>query len=234
MSVKPDTANPRFLFHLRMVAVAHVLIVLVIAGWSGWRGCRKPRTEVLLPVEFMVNVAAKPEAPSTEPFLPPEPEPAVKETPKPKPLPEPVPKPKRKEIDVSREKVVKTLNREKPQPKRLSDEEIRKRLAMNATPGTRDILPPSEEALGFEMVRRAMYKAWNQPGTAEVGDVTAGVTLRLDSSGRVLSSELNRPSGNAVMDVSVRQALLAVSRIEGLSSGFLSRHQVITVTFKVE
>jgi outer membrane biosynthesis protein TonB len=225
--------TPRFLFHLRLVTVAHVLIVLALFAWSGFRGCDRTRNEIVLPVEFMVNTVAETEAP--EPFLPPEPVPAVEEE-KPPPVPEqkPEPPPERKRIKVSREKKVRTIRQQEPTRPRLTEEEIRKRLAMDATAGNRDILPADEDALGFEIVRRALYRLWNQPGREEVGDAVAGATLRFGAAGRVLSADLDRPSGNAVMDASVRRALLAVGRIDGLTEDFLIRHQTITVNFKVE
>ena len=243
-----DTGK-RFMFHFKLVAGVHILVVLLLAGWTGVRGCREPKHELIMPVEFVVNAG---EVAELEPFLPeepevrreipepepkrePRPEPKPKPKPKPKPEPEPKPKPKppRKRIKVSRDKIVRRLDG-KPQPKRLSDEEIRRRLAMGAKAGNHDSPLPGDEALGFELVRQAMYKAWNQPSREEVGDAIVGVTLRIDQSGRLVSKRIHKPSGSPVMDRSVTLALQAVTRIDGLNSRFLKRHEIITVNFRLE
>jgi len=115
----------------------------------------------------------------------------------------------------------------------MTEEEIRKLLAEGAKLSDHTSIP-DEDSRCFEIVRRTLYGAWSQPGRAEAGNAQAEITLRLGPGGKILGSEIARPSGNRVLDRSVLDALNAVERISGLTAGFMERHKVITISFRVE
>jgi TonB family protein len=60
------------------------------------------------------------------------------------------------------------------------------------------------------------------------------VSIRLGENGVIVGRRLATGSGNRVLDKSVMQAVNSVTRISGLSSGFLKRYRVISVSFKIE
>ncbi len=116
--------------------------------------------------------------------------------------------------------------------KRLSQEEIARLLALGATPGNRN-LTPEGEAFDFEVIRRRLYKAWAQPGSAS-SKLSAEVEIRLNSAGNIISRRMLRSSGNAVMDESVMEAVNSVLRIDGLTPGFIDRKNGrVTIVFEV-
>jgi TonB family protein len=170
---------------------------------------------------------------------PPEP---VKNPPEPvKKPPEPVKKPAvvkkpaeptKKPIELGRRITAPNNNPPDPNRKRLSDEEIARRLALGATPSNRDLMPEGD-ALDFEVIRRRLYKAWAQPGSAS-SRISAEVEIRLNNTGTIISRRLLRPSGNPVMDKSVMEAVQSVFRIDGLNPGFVDRKGGrVTITFEV-
>lgn len=203
---------------LRVVAVIHIAVLAAVVLLPGLRSWFEPKRETTLPVEFVVEAPAEPAPPL--PSLPPPPSPS----------PPPIPAPRR-----VIERSTKRLEKRQPRPetKPLTEEEIRTLLAQGAKLSDHTSIP-DEDSRCFELVRRTLYGAWAQPAAAEAGDARAEVALRLDAGGRVVGREIVKPSGNSVLDTSVLVALNAVDRISGLTAGFMERHKVITILFRVE
>jgi len=218
---------------LRVVTIVHVVIVLTLSAVSGFRWLFRPEPTKAIPIEFTVEVAGEP-APEPTPAIEPEPPDPVP-TPRP-PDPPPVkktpPKKKpRKKIETSQKRIRRpTGSDRKPS---LTPEEIERLLAQGARPSDRTRIPDAD-ARGFARVRAAFYEVWVQPSRAEVGGETVEAIIVLGTGGRVISSRLSCPSGNAVLDNSVRRALNAVKRVTGLPSGFEKRHREISIAFRVE
>ena len=222
----------RFIPCLVIVAAAHLVLVLGICSFSGC-SLFEPEPEVTVPVEFIVEVPAagqQEEIPSRE--LPAEP---VKPTEHVDP-PEPKPKLKRtSEIEVSRERIKRNGDDQKPPTVKLTPEEIRRRLALGAKEGDRTTVIPEEETRCLMVIRETLYAAWRQPSTAEAGSTVVRAEISFNGDGRIVGRRLAGASGNSVMDTSVMQAIRSVQRINGLTARFLERHQFkITVAFKVE
>jgi outer membrane biosynthesis protein TonB len=115
----------------------------------------------------------------------------------------------------------------------LSEDQIRKLLAMGARPGERNIVPDEEDRC-FEMIRRAFYDAWAQPSYDEVGNATAEVEVRLQKDGSIFGVRMTKKSGNNILDTTVMQAAMSVKRVDNLTPAFLGKFEEVTVIFKVE
>jgi protein TonB len=219
-----------FGYNLRIVTIVHVVIVLALSGVSGCRWLFRRKPKKVIPIEFTVEVPGEP-APEPAPAVEPEPVPAP---PPPDPAPvkkPPVKKKPRKKIETSQKRIRRPTGSDRKPT--LSPEEIEKLLAQGARPSDRTRIPDAD-ARGFARVRSAFYEVWVQPSRAEVGGDTVEAIIVLAEGGRVISGRLSRPSGNAVLDNSVRRALNAVKRVTGLPSGFEKRHREISIAFRVE
>ena len=226
----------RFWHIVRIVAAVHVGVLLLIVG-AGWlRSCRREEPlEHMIPVDFLVDVTPAPVAPIEELLVEPPPEEAS-EIPEPVPVPKETPKKKPREkpkIEKGR-RVVRQPETPPPGQPKLTPEQIRQRLLDGAKPSNRTTAMPDEDTRCLEAVRLAFYDAWVQPSRAEAGDAVAEGEIRLGSGGTVLGRRLSRTTGNPVLDASVTAALNAVSRIHGLTDGFIERHKTITIAFKVQ
>jgi len=84
-----------------------------------------------------------------------------------------------------------------------------------------------------EMVRKILYRAWDQPGSLGVVGLSTHVELTVSPDGRILDSRLVSGSGNAVMDNSVMQAVRSVSRLNGVPGDYLARHHKMVVSFEL-
>ncbi|NQU40306.1 MAG: TonB C-terminal domain-containing protein [Lentisphaerae bacterium] len=220
---------------LRIVTVVHVVIVLGIFSFSGCRALFRPKPPQTIPIEFTVDVpratADLPEERAENVVLPVPP--PVRDAP-PIVMPDkavPSPKPPRRKIETSHKRVARGADTERET--RLTPEEIERLLAEGARPSDTTRIPDSD-ARGFACVRAAFYQVWVQPSRTEVGDDSAEAMIVLGTGGRVISGRLSRPSGNAVLDNSVRRALNAVTQVTGLPRGFVERHREISVAFRVE
>jgi len=219
--------NRRFGYYFKLVALAHVLIVIVFLLASGWRRFFRPESHVMLPIEFRVEVPAQKEVIEPPPAPAPEPEPVREPELPPKPGPR-----RRKPIQRSTTRITRQSD-DRPPGKTLTEKEIRKLLDRVVKPGNHAVLP-DKDAICLEKVRRALHDAWVQPSSEEAGDAVARASITFADDGRITARRLAQGSGNATLDASVMYALNAVSRIDGLTKDFLSRHKVVTVAFKVE
>jgi len=213
--------SPAFARTVKRVAVAHVaLVALIVLGSLLPALLPRRRRTMAIPVDFRVALPATPavrEAPARA-AAPPRERPVARE------------KTVRPPIRRSRERAVRSTGSEaKPD---LTQEQIEDLLRKGAKPSDRTVIP-AEEQRYFAIIRRALYGAWDTPSAAEAGDAVAEVALRILPGGRVSSWRIVRPSGNAVLDASVAQALRSVRKIDNLSTAFLQSHPEVTISFKV-
>jgi outer membrane biosynthesis protein TonB len=115
----------------------------------------------------------------------------------------------------------------------LSQSEIRRLIAMGAKPGAETVMPGAE-AMSYETIRRALYNAWVQPSADEAGSAVVEVELQLGSGGALTGWRIVKRSGVGVMDASVARALQGIKQIQGLAPAFISRHDTVTIAFRVE
>ena len=184
-----------------------------------------------------------------------------KEKPKPKPKPKPEVKPEVKtppKVEEKKEfkkgpkvtrpvtpaqptfdKLYKPFDPSKPvstkplTDKALSRADIEKALQDGARAGTRNMIPDDEISRCVVLVRRAMFDAWEQPGTGDAGQRPALLDIRLDSAGRVVSYHIRQSSGSVFFDQTVLKAAANAAPIRGLSQAFLKQYETLTVEFKL-
>jgi TonB family protein len=237
--------------------VVHGLIILVLVLSALVQGCRYRRKKIEL-MEFTVAVNTGEETAEAKPPKPDDPEPPKPRDPGPPPPLPPVPDhipdkkppdrkppdrkppdrkppdrkpPDRKPID----KGPRVVRGPKAPPVRqtLSDAEIAKWLRSRVRIGDKDVLPDSEQALNFAIVRDALYDAWDQPVRSEAGSRPAEAEFSLDSSGRISAARIIQSSGSPVFDASVLEALRRAGRVDGLSARFLRSFPRLSVEFKL-
>ncbi|HHU16422.1 MAG: TonB C-terminal domain-containing protein [Kiritimatiellae bacterium] len=198
------------------------------------------------PPKDVVATEKKPDPPKKKPD-PPKKQPEKKPTPpKPKPPPKKQEFQKGKRVEAAKPKqprfedLYKPYDPSKPTStkpvtdKKLSRAEIEKALRAGARPGTRNIIPEDEIARCVLLVRRALYDAWSQPGSADAGPRPALLDIRLDGAGRIVSYRIRQSSGSAYFDQTVLKAAANAQPIRGLSSNFLKQYENLTVEFKLE
>lgn len=87
----------------------------------------------------------------------------------------------------------------------------------------------------YAMVKQIMYEAWQQPsGLANAGNPVATVVIRVKRDGSVSDWQMVRPSGNALMDESVKRAVQAVRRLKPLPPQLIGPSHDITIQFELE
>jgi len=239
-----------------LATVIHGVIILALVLSALVQGCRYRRRKIEL-MEFTVAVNTAEEAEDPAPPKPDEPappRPRDPEPPPPLPLPDRIPEPKppdkkppdkkppdkkppdKKPPDKKPiQKGARVVRGPKVPPIRqtLSDEEIKKWLGKRVQIGDKDVLPDSEQALNFALVRDALYGAWDQPVRSAAGSRPAEAEFSLDSSGRLSAARIIQSSGSPVFDASVIEAIRRVGRIDGLSARFLRSFPRLSVEFKL-
>ena len=84
----------------------------------------------------------------------------------------------------------------------------------------------------YAHVRDVYYRAWRQPLT-QSGGLTAVIKIRVDREGNILHSAMHSPSGNLVMDESVRAAAAAVKSLgRSVPSTLVGETVEITIIFE--
>lgn len=211
--------------NLKIVTGVHLALIvfLVMSGW--FRGCELRKKDVIIPMEFLVEV------PSSDSGAQPDDMPMLIKEPVKKPVPvkKPEKKPEKKPVKVSNKPVSKP-NITKPPTK----EEIERLLLKGAKPSDRTVIPPTDDGLHYALIRQAFHDEWIHPTLEEVGDAVVEAEIRFAGDGSVISARISKSSGSAVMDASVAKALGYVKRVSGLTQDFISRHERITIDFKVE
>ncbi|MDD4019438.1 MAG: TonB C-terminal domain-containing protein [Kiritimatiellae bacterium] len=187
-------------------------------------------------------VVEKKKEPEKKPVKKPEP---VKKPPEPVKKPEPFKKGKRIELPKKPqqpkfEELYKPYDPSKPPSvkpvteKMLSRAEIAKALREGARAGTRNVIPEDEISRCVLLVKRALYDAWEQPGTGDAGTRPALMDIRLDSTGRIVSYRIRQSSGSAYFDQTVLKAAANSVPVRGLTLAFLKQYETLTVEFKLE
>ena len=235
-----------------LATVIHGVIILALVLSALVQGCRYRRKKIEL-MEFTVAVNTaeeaeepappepdepeppKPRDPEPPPPLPPEPDRIPDKKPPEKKPPEKKPPEKKPPVKKPIQKGTRVVRGPKAPPVRqtLSDEEIAKWLRNRVRIGDKDVLPDSEQALNFALVRDALYGAWDQPVRSEAGSRPAEAEFSLDSSGRLSAARIIQSSGSPVFDASVIEAIRRVGRIDGLSARFLRSFPRLSVEFKL-
>ncbi len=252
----------RFLVNLAVVAGTHAGLILVLVVSMFLHGCTKSRpAAAAIPIELIVatpaaesGTAALRPAPPTEPPPDPEdiapPKPPEQKTPRPKPPPPKPPGPPRK-IEVSQKRVTRPIQQKPAQPK-LTAEEIRRLLERGAKPGERSSLSDADlrrllntsqtfaehgaamtpDQLYREMIRQALYAAWDQPSSGAYG-LTTRMELTFNPDGTITGHRIVAPSGSTPMDESVVRAVRAVRRVSGIPADFLISNRRLVVSFEL-
>ena len=219
-----------FRHNLALVTFAHVGVIVALLVVALIRGCASPQRTP----DIMTYVSLQAVPPPPETTSDPEPAPVEEQPlPEPDPVPEvarPAPRPPPRKIEISKRRIRQT-DPNPPAPKRPTPDEIKRQLAMNQTPAPVAVSLP---AWYYDLVRSALYDAWDEPSAASVqAGVTAQVAFHVSRSGAISERRLARPSGDAVMDASVMQALRSVGNLKQLPNDFKKDHEVITVVFEL-
>lgn len=193
--------------------------------------------------------ADTPPDPDEVPALPPKTKDKDKKKPETKPAAS-----KKKESPSSKIKVsTKVVKRDLPGGKgKLTADEVRKLLERGAKIGPRSSLSEADmrrllnsdsrfgsgsavtqEFIVLDMVRQAMYRAWNQPTDIGIAGLTTRVELTFNPDGTIVGSRILGSSGNKTMDASVMRAVESVRRVHNLPAGYLSTHRRIPVSFEL-
>ncbi len=164
------------------------------------------------------------------------------------------PEPKKSDTKTPKIKIsTKVVKRQLPNGKgKLTADEVRKLLARGAKIGNKSSLSDADirrllnsdsrfgegsavtqEFVVLDMVRQAMYRAWNQPTDIGIAGLVTRVELTFNPDGTIVSSRIISSSGNKVMDASVQHAVDSVRRVANLPSGYLSSHRRIPVAFEL-
>ena len=182
------------------------------------------------PIPEPKKPAALPEPKDVIPIEPPK----KKEKPDPPKPPEPTPFQKGKRVELPPDKKQPDFSKLKPvTEKQLTKAEIEKLLRDGVKPGVRNQVPPNEASRCFSLIKQALYDAWAQPG-AGGGNPVATLEIRLDSTGRIISYQITKTSGNPHFDQTVLKAAAACQPIRGLSLGFLKQYERLTVEFRLQ
>jgi TonB family protein len=131
------------------------------------------------------------------------------------------------------EEVKKLLDRGAKLGKHSSLSEADMRRLLNGDTKFGEGSPISQEFVVLDMVRQAMYRAWDQPTDIGIAGLVTKVELTFSSDGAITGSRMINSSGNKVMDASVMKAVQSVRRVSGLPPSYLSSHRRIPVSFEL-
>ena len=99
--------------------------------------------------------------------------------------------------------------------------------------GDSNSVPMDERQRCLLLIKRALYDVWDRPTLADAGRQAALLEVRFDLSGRVVGAAIAQSSGSDSMDRSVLLAARGVTRVDGLTTGFLKEYSKLTVEFTV-
>jgi len=223
--------------YLKIVAVCHFGALVILLTTSGLSSMFNRTPEVVAPVEFVVEVPGDVVPNARIPQLDPVRD-EIKEPDKASSLDKLTTESKTpKTVIRSTKKITRVPGAAGgggAKKTNLTPDEIRKFLAMGAKASDHTSIPGDEQVRCFEIVRRTMYEAWNQPSSEDAGDAVADVTISLSRDGGVISRRMTRKSGNALFDESVMHAVNSVQYVEFLTPAFLSKYREIRITFRLE
>lgn len=104
---------------------------------------------------------------------------------------------------------------------------------IDAPLGKSNSVPMDERQQCLLRIKKALYDVWDRPTLADAGRQSALLEIGFDQSGRVVSSAIAQSSGSTMMDRTVLLAAKGVTRVEGLTPGFLKEYSKLTVEFTV-
>ena len=116
--------------------------------------------------------------------------------------------------------------------KKLSAEEIRRRLAMGAKEGTRNQMPDNDLSRCYSLIKQRFYDKWDQPAWSP-SLKRAILDVQFGPGGRITGYKLRESSGDPQVDNSIRAAAARVSYVPGLTADVLSSHPVVPIAFEV-
>lgn len=131
------------------------------------------------------------------------------------------------------EEVRKLLDRGAKIGKKPSLSEADMRRLLNSDSRFADGSAVTQEFVVLDMVRQAMYRAWNQPTDIGIAGLVTRVELTFNPDGTIVGSRILSSSGNKTMDASVMRAVESVHRVFNLPAGYLSSHRRIPVAFEL-
>ena len=118
--------------------------------------------------------------------------------------------------------------------KKLSEDEIRRLLAMGARPGTRNQVPTDELSRCFSLIKMKFCDIWDRQKPAWSPNLgVAQLQLTFGPGGRVVKSGLVKSSGDAEVDRSILSAARTMGAVAGLTVDFLREHPVVTIDCEV-
>ncbi len=214
----------------------------------------KPKPETVKPKAIEPEVVE----PKTElkPETKPEPKPAVEIKPeKPKKKPEKI-IPNLDDPDPAAEKALKNREREKAKQAKAeadrraqAEREAREKLLSKIEGDLRNNLGKSSTSIEFppglggggeafayygSEIKRIYDDAWIRPSNASNSSATAIVEVTIESGGRVRSSRMIKPSGDADFDRSVRQALDRVRKVPPFPEGDKDREKTFRINYNLK
>jgi len=212
------------------------------------------------PAPLLQPPAPQPETKPPVPQAQPPPQPRVQQPEPPKPVTRDHDsfdtKPVRKLPEVSLKPVTKPLNKPTNKPpttaesdadaKARADAAKRKLLASAAraiqqeTSGVTTIEMPGPGGGGvpyanfLDAVKKIYSDAWLVPDSVTDDEATTTASVTIARDGRVVSSHITRPSGNALADASVDAALRRVTHAVTLPDGAKEDQRTVTIKFNVK
>ena len=106
--------------------------------------------------------------------------------------------------------------------KTLSDAEIRKLLNAGYKPGTSEQIATSELQLGYSLIKQTFEEKWDKPPWT---DTLKPMTIRVwfGGGGRIVRYTLEKSSGDAKADQSIKSAASRVGSIPALPAAFIDK-----------
>lgn len=117
---------------------------------------------------------------------------------------------------------------------KLTDEEIRKLMAMGARPAETTSIPATENERCLVLIRDQLYQAWIRPDSSAIGQRSPVIEISIGTGGVVRSVRLQTSSGNPVLDQSVLSAARAVRVFRHLTDRFVRANPTVTVNFELK
>ena len=183
-----------------------------------------------------------------EPPKPPEPKPPEVKPPEP-------PKPKEKtaaeKLADRKKQMLASAKEVKPQPqpkpaapapprngktdrKTLTDDEIRKMMAMSARVGAHEQVTSDEESLSISALKRAIDVRWNQvsPQIGRPGEVH--LSIRFNTSRAVTSCSIAKSCGDPTTDAAAMKVVGGLGVVSGITQGFAEKYSRESIKIRYE
>jgi TonB family protein len=111
---------------------------------------------------------------------------------------------------------------------------LKPEISQSETPAHPYAAPTDAHPSNIQIVYETYYKVWNAPNSIPRDARTVRVQIVVADDGRVKSSRITAPSGNAALDQSVQNALAEVHRINGFSESSQWDQSTFNIGFSVE